>query len=122
MNKVSLDGRRFWTSSPRWRPRKGLAGSAGLSIGDNRDSAFADGDRTEVVARIVTDNMAGWVAGQDLVIENVVGAAARPASPAKARQKNDGYTIAMGHWGRTRRPPALFPTWHRPGGRLRPDR
>ena len=59
---------------------------------------FAAGGPTDVIARIVTDNMAKTL-GQTFVIENVVGAGGTTGITRAKRAKNDGYTIAMGHLG-----------------------
>jgi len=61
---------------------------------------FAAGGPTDVVARIVGDNMSRTL-GQTLVIENVVGAGGTTGITRAKRAKNDGYTIPMGrHAGR----------------------
>jgi tripartite-type tricarboxylate transporter receptor subunit TctC len=69
---------------------------------------FAAGGPTDVVARIVTDNMAKTL-GQSFVIENVVGAGGTTGITRAKRARNDGYTIAMGHLGTHAAAPSLYP-------------
>ena len=69
---------------------------------------FAAGGPTDVIARIVTDNMAKTL-GQTFVIENVVGAGGTTGITRAKRAKNDGYTIAMGHLGTHAAAPSLYP-------------
>ncbi len=69
---------------------------------------FAAGGPTDVIARIVTDNMARTL-GQTFVIENVVGAGGTTGITRAKRAKNDGYTIAMGHLGTHAAAPSLYP-------------
>jgi len=69
---------------------------------------FAAGGPTDVIARIVTDNMSRSL-GQTFVIENVVGAGGTTGITRAKRAKNDGYTIAMGHLGTHAAAPALYP-------------
>src|SRR4051812_448000 len=59
---------------------------------------FAAGGPTDVVARIVADSMSKTL-GQQLVIENTVGAGGTTASTRAKRAAPDGYTIEMGHMG-----------------------
>ena len=63
---------------------------------------FAAGGPTDVIARIVADHMSKTL-GQQLVIENVVGAGGTTGITRAKRAKNDGYTIMMGHHGHPRR-------------------
>jgi len=69
---------------------------------------FAAGGPTDVIARIVTENMSRSF-GQTFVIENVVGAGGTTGITRAKRAKNDGYTIAMGHLGTHAAAPALYP-------------
>jgi tripartite-type tricarboxylate transporter receptor subunit TctC len=69
---------------------------------------FAAGGPTDVIARIVTDNMAKTL-GQTFVIENVVGAGGTTGVTRAKRSKNDGYTLVMGHMGTQAAAPALYP-------------
>jgi tripartite-type tricarboxylate transporter receptor subunit TctC len=98
-----------------------LAGAVALAIGIAPAAAqdyparavtvivpFAAGGPTDVIARIVTDNMAKTL-GQTFVIENVVGAGGTTGITRAKRAKNDGYTIAMGHLGTHAAAPSLYP-------------
>src|SRR5512134_3052161 len=68
---------------------------------------FAAGGPTDVVARIVGDHM-GRTLGQQMVIENVVGAGGTTGIAKGAAATPDGYTIMMGHMGTHRAAPALY--------------
>ncbi len=59
---------------------------------------FAAGGPTDVVARLVGENMSKTL-GQPIIIENVVGAGGTTGSIRAARAANDGYTVIMGHMG-----------------------
>jgi tripartite-type tricarboxylate transporter receptor subunit TctC len=59
---------------------------------------FAAGGPTDVIARIVGEHMSRTL-GQQLVIENTLGAGGTTASTRVARAAHDGYTIEMGHMG-----------------------
>jgi tripartite-type tricarboxylate transporter receptor subunit TctC len=98
-----------------------LAGAVALAIGIAPAAAqdfparavtvivpFAAGGPTDVIARIVTDNMSKTL-GQSFVIENVVGAGGTTGITRAKRAKNDGYTIAMGHLGTHAAAPSLYP-------------
>src|SRR5499433_83310 len=69
---------------------------------------FAAGGPTDVIARIVSDHMSRTL-GQQLVIENVVGAGGTTASTRAMRAAPDGYTIEMGHKGTHAASVALYP-------------
>jgi tripartite-type tricarboxylate transporter receptor subunit TctC len=69
---------------------------------------FAAGGPTDVIARIVADNMSKTL-GQTLVIENVVGAGGTTGSTRAMRATADGYTIIMGHMGTHAASVALYP-------------
>ena len=69
---------------------------------------FAAGGPTDVIARIVSENMSRSL-GQTFVIENVVGAGGTTGITRAKRARNDGYTIAMGHLGTHAAAPALYP-------------
>src|SRR5512139_1482546 len=69
---------------------------------------FAAGGPTDVVARIVGDHM-GRTLGQQVVIENVVGAGGTTGIIRGAQSTPDGYTIMMGHMGTHGAAPALYP-------------
>lgn len=59
---------------------------------------FAAGGPTDVMARIVGERMAKEL-GQQMVIDNVTGAAGSIAMGKLARSTPDGYTIGIGHLG-----------------------
>src|SRR5215218_9884100 len=69
---------------------------------------FAAGGPTDVIARIVGEHMSRTL-GQQMVIENVVGAGGTTASTRVARAAPDGYTIEMGHMGTHAASVALYP-------------
>jgi len=59
---------------------------------------FAAGGPTDVMARIVGERM-GKELGQQIIIDNVAGAAGTIAMGKLARSAPDGYTIGIGHLG-----------------------
>lgn len=69
---------------------------------------FAAGGPTDVVARIVADDMSRTL-GQQVVIENVAGAGGTTGILRAAQAAPDGYTIAMGHMGTHGAAPAVYP-------------
>jgi tripartite-type tricarboxylate transporter receptor subunit TctC len=69
---------------------------------------FAAGGPTDIVARIVADNMSKTL-GQQIVIENVVGAGGTTGATRAMRAAPDGYTIIMGHMGTHAAAVALYP-------------
>jgi tripartite-type tricarboxylate transporter receptor subunit TctC len=69
---------------------------------------FAAGGPTDIVARIVGEHMSRTL-GQQIVIENVVGAGGTTGSIRAARATPDGYTIEMGHMGTHAAAVALYP-------------
>ena len=69
---------------------------------------FAAGGPTDVVARIVGEHMSRTL-GQQIIIENVLGAGGTTASTRAARANPDGYTIEMGHMGTHAAAVALYP-------------
>ena len=69
---------------------------------------FAAGGPTDIIARIVGENMSKTL-GQQLIIENVVGAGGTTGITRAAAAAKDGYTIAMGHMGTHGAAPALYP-------------
>ena len=69
---------------------------------------FAAGGPTDIIARIVGENMSKTL-GQQIVIENVVGAGGTTGITRGAQAKPDGYTIMMGHMGTHGAAPALYP-------------
>ncbi|HYS09588.1 MAG TPA: tripartite tricarboxylate transporter substrate-binding protein [Myxococcales bacterium] len=69
---------------------------------------FAAGGPTDVVARIVGDNMSRTL-GQQIVVENVTGAGGTTGTTRGAQATPDGYTIMMGHMGTHGAAPAVYP-------------
>ena len=69
---------------------------------------FAAGGPTDVIARIVGEHMSKTL-GQQLVIENIVGAGGTTGITRGAQAAPDGYTIMMGHMGTHGAAPALYP-------------
>jgi putative tricarboxylic transport membrane protein len=69
---------------------------------------FTAGGPTDVVARIVGEHMSRTL-GQQIVIENVVGAGGTTATIRTMRANPDGYTIQMGHMGTHAVAVALYP-------------
>jgi putative tricarboxylic transport membrane protein len=69
---------------------------------------FAAGGPTDVVARIVSDHMSKTL-GQQILIENVVGAGGTTASTRAMRASPDGYTLIMGHMGTHAASVGLYP-------------
>ncbi len=69
---------------------------------------FAAGGPTDVVARIVTGQMAPAL-GQTIIIENVVGAGGTTGATRAARAANDGYTLITGHMGTHAAAVPLYP-------------
>jgi len=69
---------------------------------------FAAGGPTDVIARIVGENMSKTL-GQQIVIENVAGAGGTTGITRASQAAADGYTIMMGHMGTHAAAPALYP-------------
>jgi tripartite-type tricarboxylate transporter receptor subunit TctC len=69
---------------------------------------FAAGGPTDVVARIVSENMSRTL-GQQIVVENVAGAGGTTGITRAAQSDPDGYTIMMGHMGTHGAAPAVYP-------------
>jgi tripartite-type tricarboxylate transporter receptor subunit TctC len=69
---------------------------------------FAAGGPTDVVARIVSEHMSRTL-GQQLLVENIVGAGGTTASTRAMRATPDGYTLEMGHMGTHAASVALYP-------------
>jgi tripartite-type tricarboxylate transporter receptor subunit TctC len=69
---------------------------------------FAAGGPTDVIARLVGSHMSTTV-GQQIIIENVLGAGGTTGSVRAMRATSDGYTIMMGHMGTHAASVALFP-------------
>jgi tripartite-type tricarboxylate transporter receptor subunit TctC len=69
---------------------------------------FAAGGPTDIVARIVSDHMSKTL-GQQIVIENVVGAGGTTGATRAMRAAPDGYTVIMGHMGTHAAAVPLYP-------------
>ncbi len=69
---------------------------------------FAAGGPTDVIARIVASDMSKTL-GQQIIIENVVGAGGTTAATRAAKAAPDGYTLIMGHMGTHAASVALYP-------------
>jgi tripartite-type tricarboxylate transporter receptor subunit TctC len=69
---------------------------------------FAAGGPTDTVTRIVGEHMSRTL-GQQLVVENVVGAGGTTAATRAMRATPDGYTIITGHMGTHAASVGLYP-------------
>lgn len=69
---------------------------------------FAAGGPTDVVARILAEHMSRTL-GQQIVIENVLGAGGTTSAVRAMRSPPDGYTIIMGHMGTHAAAVAYYP-------------
>jgi len=69
---------------------------------------FAAGGPTDVVARIVAENMSRTL-GQQIVVENVAGAGGTTGTLRLTQAAPDGYTLEMGHMGTHGAAPAAYP-------------
>ncbi|MET0709808.1 MAG: tripartite tricarboxylate transporter substrate-binding protein [Tardiphaga sp.] len=69
---------------------------------------FAAGGPTDIIARIVTADMAKTL-GQSIIIENVVGAGGTTATTRAAKASPDGYTLITGHMGTHAASVPLYP-------------
>ncbi|HEY4919575.1 MAG TPA: tripartite tricarboxylate transporter substrate-binding protein [Xanthobacteraceae bacterium] len=69
---------------------------------------FAAGGPTDIVARILSQSMSARL-GQQIVVENVVGAGGTTAATRAMRSPADGYTIVMGNMGTHAAAVALYP-------------
>src|SRR5918997_5255014 len=98
-----------------------LGGALGVALGASLAAAqdyptrpitvivpFAAGGPTDTITRIVGEHMSRTL-GQQLVVENVVGAGGTTGSTRAMRASNDGYTIIMGHMGTHAASVALYP-------------
>ena len=92
----------------------GLGTSAAFAQGDYPQRPitmvvpFAAGGPTDVIARIVGENMSRTL-GQQVVVENVAGAGGTTGITRASQAQPDGYTIMMGHMGTHGAAPALYP-------------
>ena len=69
---------------------------------------FAAGGPTDIVSRIVGENMARTL-GQTIVIENTLGAGGTTASTRAKEATPDGYTLITGHMGTHAASVAMYP-------------
>jgi tripartite-type tricarboxylate transporter receptor subunit TctC len=69
---------------------------------------FAAGGPTDVISRIVGEHMSRTL-GQQIVIENVLGAGGTIAGTKAKNATNDGYTLITGHMGTHAASVALYP-------------
>jgi tripartite-type tricarboxylate transporter receptor subunit TctC len=69
---------------------------------------FAAGGPTDVISRIVGEHMSRTL-GQQIVIENVLGAGGTIAGTKAKNSTNDGYTLITGHMGTHAASVALYP-------------
>jgi tripartite-type tricarboxylate transporter receptor subunit TctC len=69
---------------------------------------FAAGGPTDTITRIVGEHMSRTL-GQQLVVENVVGAGGTTATTRAKRASPDGYTIMTGHMGTHAAAVGLYP-------------
>jgi len=69
---------------------------------------FAAGGPTDVIARVVANHMSTTL-GQQIVMENVLGAGGTTGSVRAMRAAPDGYNLMMGHMGTHAASVALFP-------------
>lgn len=69
---------------------------------------FAAGGPTDIVARLVAERMSATL-GQQVVVENVAGAAGTTGAARVARAEADGHTILMGPMSTMSFSPALYP-------------
>jgi tripartite-type tricarboxylate transporter receptor subunit TctC len=69
---------------------------------------FAAGGPTDVVGRIIAESMSHTL-GQQIVIENVIGAGGTTAGTRAMRAAPDGYTIILGHMGTHAAAVTLYP-------------
>ncbi len=69
---------------------------------------FAKGGPTDVVARLISPEMAKSL-GQPVVVENIVGAGGTIGTLRAAQAAPDGYTLILGHMGTHAAAVALYP-------------
>jgi tripartite-type tricarboxylate transporter receptor subunit TctC len=69
---------------------------------------FAAGGTTDVVARLMADNMSRTL-GQQLVVENVTGAGGTVGVTRVSKAEPDGYTLLMGNLGTQAASVGLYP-------------
>jgi tripartite-type tricarboxylate transporter receptor subunit TctC len=69
---------------------------------------FAAGGPADVTGRVVADQLSRLL-GQQVVVENVVGAGGTTGITRASRAHPDGYTLALGHMGTHAAASALYP-------------
>jgi tripartite-type tricarboxylate transporter receptor subunit TctC len=92
-----------------------IAASAGIAAAQDYPTRpvtvivpFAAGGPTDVISRIVGEHMSRTL-GQQIVVENVVGAGGTTGATRAMRASNDGYTIITGHMGTHAASVGLYP-------------
>src|SRR5437870_12878531 len=70
---------------------------------------FAAGGTTDVIARILGEHMSRTL-GQQLIVENAVGAGGTTGSVRAMRANADGYTLELGNMGTHAASVALYPS------------
>ncbi len=70
---------------------------------------FSAGGTTDVIARILGEHMSRTL-GQQLIVENVVGAGGTTGSVRAMRASPDGYTLELGNMGTHAASVALYPS------------
>src|SRR6266478_5936414 len=70
---------------------------------------FSAGGTTDVIARILSEHMSRTL-GQQLIVENVVGAGGTTGSTRAMRANPDGYTVELGNMGTHAASVALYPS------------
>ena len=79
----------------------GLAGAAAAQDYPSRPITmivpFAAGGPTDVLARVMAQHM-GNTLGQNMIVEDVTGAAGTVGVGRVVKARSDGYTIGIGHW------------------------
>jgi tripartite-type tricarboxylate transporter receptor subunit TctC len=69
---------------------------------------FTAGGPTDVIARVVGEHMSKTL-GQQIIVENVIGAGGTVGSTRGAQAAPDGYTLTMGQMGTHGAAPAMYP-------------
>jgi len=93
----------------RRRSFMGLSGSLALASPSSRAEAwptrpitivvpFSAGGPTDTIARVIGEGLQAAL-GQNVIIDNVAGAAGTIGVGKVARAAPDGYTLSIGHWG-----------------------
>jgi putative tricarboxylic transport membrane protein len=91
-----------------------MAGAAGVSAQSYPTRSmtlivpFAAGGPADITGRVVADQFSRLL-GQQVVVENVVGAGGTTGITRASRANPDGYTLALGHMGTHAAAKALYP-------------